>query len=110
MHLSSCFFNVQALQPYTATGHTNAPMSRNLVLLLTDLFSHNLIIVTLPMASLDLTSLAQSTSFVTLHPKCTKEFTCYNLFAPTSILSTFSVFVIVFIFATFIPMLFDHLS
>ena len=42
------------------------------------------------MASLDLSSLAQSASFVILQPKYTKEFTCSNLFSPNSILSTFS--------------------
>src|SRR6218665_90668 len=108
MRVSSCFFNVQALQPNVATGHTNAPISRNLVLLLIDLFFHtltNLTIVTIPVASLDLTSLAQSASLVTLQPKYTKEFTCSNLFVPTSISSASSVFVIVFIFAAFIVML-----
>src|SRR6218665_1570388 len=71
---TSCFFNVQDSQPFITR-----PINRNLVLLLTDLFFHtfsNMTRVSIPMASLDLTSLAQSASFVTLQSKYTKEFTC----------------------------------
>ena len=65
----------------------------------------NFTIDAITMASLDLTSLAQSASFVTLQLKYIKEFTCPKLFARTSMSCATSVFSIVFDFATFIAML-----
>ena len=82
-------------QPYIATRHTSALISHNLVPLLTDLFFHTLTDLTI--IAIPLTSFVQSAFFGTLHLKYTKAFTCTNLFAPTSISSTSSAFVIVFV-------------
>ena len=72
MRFSSSFFSVQASHPYVATGHANAFINRNLVLLLMDLFFQSfasLVITVIPIDNLDFTSLVQFASLVTLLPR-----------------------------------------
>src|SRR6218665_1715428 len=86
MRFFSCFFNVHTSQPYVATGLTNAPISRDLALLMADFvlsyfdqFRHS----RHPMASLDLSSLVQFASFSSLYNPNTQSISLTLIFSST---------------------------
>ena len=115
MRFSSSSFNIHASHPHYMTGQTKAFISRNLVTVLSDLFFHifvNLTITVVPIAILNFTSSVQPASFLTLLPKYTKEYvyTCSSRRTPapaTVIAITSSVFVMTFVFAALINMLYS---
>jgi len=89
---------------------TKAFISRNLVTVLSDLFFHifvSLTITVVPIAILNFTLSVQFASFLTLLPKYTKESTCSSRPPATVIVIIASVFVMTFVFAALITMLYS---